>query len=127
MRESRLSGQAVVLVADADASTAAAFRQAALGSPVVIEVAETSQRVWRFLAGHVPAAIFASLRLEGADGLSLLEQVGEQFPRLIRVLYTAEAAPPRGVDIPVLAKPCDPEALRELLRAVAALAAAPLP
>ncbi len=112
----------VVLVVDSDESIAEAFRDAAAGIEVVIQSASDPSRVWSFLCRQVPAAIFSDLRVAGTDGLALLEQVGTRFPSLMRVLYTAEAAPPRGVDIPVLGKPCTKDALRDLLAAVALLA-----
>jgi DNA-binding NtrC family response regulator len=107
----------VVLVVDGDPATGALFRRAARELPLEVAQAATADEAWKLLFLHRPLAVFTEYRLLGFDGISLLELVARYFPAAKRILHTGETLgrTARGLDIPVLGKPCDEASLTGLL------------
>lgn len=109
-----------ILIVDPNPEVAGLFRQAAEGSGLSVKFARCPDDAWLLLERDTPMAVFADYRQRGVDGLSLLLEVGLRMPKVKRILHTAERLERReaGVDIPVLGKPVDVDALRALLQAL---------
>jgi DNA-binding NtrC family response regulator len=109
-----------VLIVDDDPLILAAFRRVTRDLAVRMRFAATSQEAWAAVNAEVPEVIIADYRLPDGDGLTFLEKVQTQWPEVKCVLHTGEAVNRTavGLDIPVLAKPCPPETLRELISSV---------
>lgn len=110
----------LVLLVDPCPVTAAQFLLATHAAGLDLKVVPTCAEAWAALEDRLPLAVVSEYWLRDSDGLSLLARIKERSPAVKRILHTA--ARPRqahGQDIPVLAKPCDNDALRELLRAIA--------
>jgi CheY-like chemotaxis protein len=119
----------VVLVVDGDPAIGALFRRAARELELDVAQAGSADEAWKMLFVHRPLAVFTEYRLLGFDGISLLELVSQYFPAAKRVLHTREVLGRAafGVDIPVLAKPCDEASLTGLLRSLERVAGPPRP
>jgi CheY-like chemotaxis protein len=111
-----------LLVVDDDPRVLSSFRRLAHGLQLQMRFAEDAEDAQRQLDAETPDIIICDYRLPGLDGLSFLERVHDRHPDVKRILHTGEAIQRTsfGVDVPVLAKPCSPESLRELLESFAA-------
>lgn len=109
-----------LLVVDDDPLVLSAIRRVMSDLPWRLSFARSVEEAWQQLRVEVPSVILCDYRLPDGNGITLLERVHELHPRVQRILYTGEAITRTavGVDIPVLGKPCPPEALRELFMSI---------
>jgi len=108
---------AEVLVVDDDPTILAAFRRVTKDLHIRLRLARSAEEALSFLSEETPAIVISDYRLPGLDGVSFLERVREVNPFVKRILFTGEAVwrTSIGIDIPVLGKPCSPQALRALI------------
>jgi CheY-like chemotaxis protein len=110
-----------VLVVDDDVGVWSVFRRIVSEMPVDLRCAGSIKDALAELAAGRPDILIADYRLGDGDGMTLIEKVQAGPPPLPDcVLHTGEALQRThmGFDIPVLSKPCPPDALREFLFAL---------
>lgn len=109
-----------MLAIDSDPLVLADFRQVMRDLPARLVLAGSLLEARAYLSAEVPSIIFSEQHLPDGDGLAYLEEVHARFPWVQRVLHTARRVAQRatGADVPVLAKPCPRETLRELIAAL---------
>ncbi len=81
------------LFVDQDPLWLAAMRRASRDLPGPKHFARNAEEALGLLRTHEPAVVVSGYGLPELDGLSLLERVREQYPRVACVLHTAR--PPR--------------------------------
>lgn len=108
-----------ILVVDSDPLVAAAIHQAAQGLRFELVWVGSAERALALVESELPEPelVMSGFHLPGNDGLWLLSYIKSHHPEVKCLLYTDETQLPkrRGLDIPVLFKPCRQEALRELI------------
>jgi DNA-binding NtrC family response regulator len=106
-----------VLIVDDDPSILAVLRRITSSLPARVRFAVTFAEAWQAVQDEPPHILVADYRLPDGDGLSLVERVLARWPNTRCVLHTGEAVTRTsiGLDIPVLAKPCPPETVRDLI------------
>ena len=82
--------------------------------------AESGREALDILAGQHVDVIVSDMRMPGMDGASLLATVQEKYPQVVRIMLTGQADEDSilrtvGVVHQFLAKPADPEDLKEVL------------
>jgi CheY-like chemotaxis protein len=109
-----------VLVVDDEPQVFSAFRRVARTLPVRLRFASSGREAIQLVSAEIPELIITDYLLTDFDGLELIRRVRNFQPGVKCLLYTAHplAAKARGVDVPVLAKPCSADNLRDLLRAL---------
>ncbi|HYI01379.1 response regulator [Hyalangium sp.] len=70
----------------------AALRRASRDLPGPKHFAGSAEEALDLVRAHQPAVVVSGYGLPEGDGLSLLEQVSEQYPRVACVLHTARPA-----------------------------------
>lgn len=105
------------LFVDQDPLWLSALRRASRHLPGPKHFALSAEEALALLRAHQPAVLVSGYRLPDVDGLSLLERVRDQNPRVACVLHTAR--PPcllRGArGIALVEKLSPPETLRAVL------------
>lgn len=81
------------LFVDQDPLWLAAMRRASRDLPGPKHFARNAEEAMGLVETHEPAVVVSGYGLPGVDGLSLLEQVQEEYPEIACVLHTAR--PPR--------------------------------
>lgn len=106
-----------LLVVDPDARVRADFRYVAHRLPVRLRFVDSAEEALDAFAEDIPDVVIAEQPLRGMSGLNLLDRLHVRYPRVKRILFTAERELPksRPMDVPVLEKPCPAAALQELL------------
>jgi DNA-binding NarL/FixJ family response regulator len=108
------------LFVDQDPLWLAALRRTSRDLPVLKHFARSAEEALKLIHEHAPAVVVSSYRLPEGDGLSLLEQVHQQYPRVACVLHTTyspkllRSAP----GIALVEKDAPPGTLRAVLRAL---------
>ncbi len=92
----------------------------------VFHFVESGQDALDFMGKHQVDVIVSDMRMPGMDGAMLLTQVQEKFPHAIRIMLTGQANEESilrtvGTVHQFIAKPSDPETLREVLERACAL------
>lgn len=87
---------------------------------------ESGQEALDLMAEHAVDVVVSDMRMPGMDGAALLFLVQERFPHAIRIMLTGQADEESvlrtvGVVHQFIAKPSDPETLREVLERACAL------
>ena len=87
---------------------------------------ESGREALDFMAENKVDVIVSDMRMPGMDGASLLTMVQQQFPHAIRIMLTGQADEESilrtvGVVHQFIAKPSDPQTLREVLDRACAL------
>ncbi len=87
---------------------------------------ESGQDALDFMAEHTVDIVVSDMRMPGMDGATLLSLVQEKHPHAIRIMLTGQADEESilrtvGVVHQFIAKPSDPETLREVLGRACAL------
>ena len=87
---------------------------------------ESGRDALDFMAEHKVDVIVSDMRMPGMDGATLLTLVQEKYPHVIRIMLTGQADEDSvlrtvGVVHQLIAKPSDPETLREILERACAL------
>jgi len=87
---------------------------------------ESGQDALDLMAEHAVDIVVSDMRMPGMDGAALLSLVQEKFPHAIRIMLTGQADEESilrtvGVVHQFIAKPSDPETLREVLERACAL------
>ncbi len=85
------------LFVDQDPRWLAALRRASRDLPGPKHFARSAEEALRVMRAHEPAVVVSGYGLPEEDGLSLLERVRAQYPRVACVLHTAR--PPRMLRI----------------------------
>jgi DNA-binding NtrC family response regulator len=99
----------VVLVVDDDRELIESYQMAAEGTPFKFRFAAGSDEALAAAEAEQPDVVVADYWLPGPlDGIGLLQEVGERWPRASRVLISG--SPPVGIsrlaNVRVLLKPC---------------------
>jgi DNA-binding NtrC family response regulator len=104
-------------VVDDDPNVLSAVTRSLRRLPVKVKCVASAEEAIASMMREKPTLIISDYALPGLDGLSLLEEAKAQNPSLQCVLHTGKSAIASryGLDIPVLAKPCEPSALQDLV------------
>jgi CheY-like chemotaxis protein len=110
----------LILLVDDDPGILGAASRALRGLPVRVRCVASGEAALDFLGKETPFLIIADYKMPGIDGLTLLEGIQARLPGVKCILHTAVGfVPPAfGRDIPVLAKPCGPDEMRDLVSAL---------
>ncbi len=114
------SGSASFLFVDQDPRWLAALRRASRGLPGAKHFARSAEEALGLIRELEPAVVMSSYRLPGEDGLSLLEKVRADYPRVGCVLHTARPRwlLPGARGIALVEKGAGPGVLEATLRAL---------
>ena len=114
------TGTPSFLFVDQDPLWLAAMRRASRGLPGPKHFARSAEEALGLIEEHEPSVVVSCYGLPEGDGLSLLERVREEHPRVGCVLHTAR--PPkllRGArGIALVEKSSEPGVLEAVLRAL---------
>jgi DNA-binding NarL/FixJ family response regulator len=80
------------LFVDQDPLWLSALRRASRDLPGPKHFAQSAEEALKFLQAHEPAVVVSGYGLPEGDGLSLLERVRAQYPRVGCVLHTSRPA-----------------------------------
>lgn len=88
--------------------------------------AESGRAALDIMAEKEFDVVVSDMRMPGMDGATLLKEVQSQYPHSIRIMLTGQADDESvlrtiGVVHQFLAKPCDPDKLKDILRRASAL------
>lgn len=87
---------------------------------------ESGNEALDFISKNHVDVVVSDMRMPGMDGAALLAKIQEQYPQVIRIMLTGQADEDSilrtvGVVHQFIAKPSDPESLREVLERACAL------
>jgi CheY-like chemotaxis protein len=108
------------LFVDQDPMWLAAMRRASRDLPGPKHFARSAEEALGLIAEHSPSVVVSSYGLPEGDGLSLLERVRAENPRVGCVLHTARPAKllPGAKGIALVEKSAEPGILEAVLRAL---------
>ncbi len=108
-----------VLFVDDDPAALASFQRLTRDLPVSVRFASNATEALRMMEAEPAELVISDYRMPGLDGVAFLKQVRRRWmlSKVMCVLHTGDPLRGRepGFDVPVLAKPCDPDALRDLI------------
>jgi CheY-like chemotaxis protein len=108
------------LFVDQDPRWLSALRRASRDLPGPKHFARNAEEAMELVRAHEPSVVVSGYGLPEVDGLTLLEQIRTQYPRVACVLHTARPARLLRVvrDIALVEKGAAPGVLQAVLRAL---------
>lgn len=109
-----------VLIVDDEPMVLSGIRRALFKTGWKINVADSGQKALQMLSMAPYDFVVSDMRMPGMDGAQLLEKVSELYPSTVRIMlsgYSDLEAAKRATFVAHqwIAKPCDPETLRNIL------------